>query len=68
MSGEAKSIEALDVGYCAVTCGSKQALPQDWSNIDEAFCHHEVIRSAGSASAISEHLWNVDKEGAMLGR
>lgn len=68
MSGEAKSIEALDAGCCPLTCGSKQALTADWSNIDEAFCHHEVIRSAGSASAISVHLWNVDKEGAMLGR
>jgi len=56
------------VGFCPVTCGSKQALPQDWSNIDEAFYHHEVMRSAGPASAISEHLWNVDKESAMLGR
>lgn len=56
------------MGYCPVTYGSKQALPQDWSNIVEAFYQHEVMRSAGPASAISEHLWNVDKESAMLGR
>jgi hypothetical protein len=51
-----------------VTRGSKQAPLQDCTNIDEAVCHHEVIASAGSASEITEHLWNVYKEGAMLGR